>query len=148
MISFGGPQRRRFLVAFLAVGLLLSPVTILGGWALRVRATGNIHEVEAGQLYRSAQLSGYSLNEVIDHYGIRTVINLRGRNPDAKWYRDETEVTVHRAITHIDIGMSASKEPGSATINQLIEAFKTAPRPILIHCEGGADRSGLASAIF
>jgi len=148
MISFITLQRRRLLIALLAVGLLLSPVTIFGGWALGIRATGNVHEVEAGQLYRSAQLSGYSLNEVLDRYGIHTVINLRGRNPDAKWYRDETAITTHKNITHIDIGMSASKEPDAAIINQLIKAFKTAPRPILIHCEAGADRSGLASAIF
>ena len=148
MISFVGLQRHRLLVALLAVGLWLSPVTILGGWALGVRATGNVHEVEAGQLYRSAQLSGYSLNEVIDRYGIHTVINLRGRNPNAKWYRDETAITTRNGISHIDIGMSASKEPDAVTIKELIEAFKTAPRPILVHCEGGADRSGLASAIF
>jgi protein tyrosine/serine phosphatase len=148
MMSFVVLQPRRFLVALLLVGLLLLTVIILSGWVLGVRASGNVHEVEPGQLYRSAQLSGCSLNEVIDHYGIRTVINLRGRNPDAIWYRDETAITTRKGITHIDIGMSSSKEPDAATINQLIEAFKSAPKPILIHCEAGADRSGLASAIF
>jgi len=141
-------RRRRFLIALLAVGMLLSPVIILGGWALGVQASGNVHEVEPGQLYRSAQLSGNSLNQVIDHYGIRTVINLRGRNPDIKWYSDEIAVTTRRRVNHIDVAMSASKEPDRATIDQLIEAFKSAPKPILIHCKAGADRSGLASAIF
>jgi protein tyrosine/serine phosphatase len=141
-------RRRHFRRALLAAALLLSPVIALGGWAIGVRATGNVHQVEPNQLYRSAQLSGPFLNDVIDHYGIRTVINLRGRNPDVSWYREEMGVTTRKGVTHIDIEMSASKEPDPATIDRLVEAFKTAPKPILVHCEGGADRSGLASAIY
>jgi protein tyrosine/serine phosphatase len=141
-------QRRHFLVALFAAGFLLSPVIVLGGWVLGVRASGNVHEVEPGQLYRSAQLSGSALNGVIDRYGIRTVINLRGRNPSSEWYRDEMAITARKGITHMDISLSARKEPDAAAVDQLIEAFKTAPKPILVHCEAGADRSGLASAIF
>ena len=148
MTVFSGLRARRFRVVLLAVGLLFSPVVALGGWAIGVRVSGNVHEVEPGQLYRSAQLSGPFLNEVIDHYGVRTVINLRGRNPGTDWYRDEMAITARKGITHIDIGMSANKEPDAATIDQLIEAFKIAPKPILIHCEAGADRSGLASAMY
>jgi protein tyrosine/serine phosphatase len=141
-------RQRRFRAALIAAGLLLSPVVALGGWAAGMRASGNVHMVEQGHLYRSAQLSGPFLNDVIDQYGIRTIINLRGRNPGTKWYRDETAIATRKGITHIDIGMSANKEPDSATIERLIEAFKTAPKPILVHCEAGADRSGLASAIY
>ena len=148
MISSVARQPRRLLVALLGAGLLLSPAIVCGGWALGVRASGNIHEVEPDQLYRSAQLSGPVLTDVIDRYGIRTVINLRGRNPGAEWYRDETAITARKGITHIDIEMSASKEPEAVTIDRLIEAFKTSSRPILVHCEAGADRSGLAAAIF
>ena len=132
----------------LLAAVLLLPVLTLGGWTLAVRASGNVHEVEQGQLYRSAQLSGSSLNEVIDRYRVRTVINLRGKNPGSNWYRDEMSIARRKGITHIDISMSASKQPDAATVDRLIEVFKTAPKPILVHCEGGADRSGLASAIY
>jgi protein tyrosine/serine phosphatase len=141
-------RRRHLCHALLAAALSLSPFIALGGWAIGVRATGNVHQVEANQLYRSAQLSGPFLNDVIDHYGIRTVINLRGRNPGMSWYRDETIVTTRKHIAHIDIGISASREPDQKTIDRLVDAFKTAPKPILVHCEAGADRSGLASAIY
>ena len=59
--------------ALLAFGISLSPAIISGGWALGVRASGNVHKVEPGQLYRSAQLTGPKLNEVIDRYGKHTV---------------------------------------------------------------------------
>jgi protein tyrosine/serine phosphatase len=57
-------------------------------------------------------------------------------------------VARRKGIIHIDVSMSAGKQPDAATVDRLIEVFKTAPKPILVHCEGGADRSGLASAIY
>lgn len=134
--------------ALVVASLLLLPVITLGGWALGIRAAGNLHEVERSQLYRSAQPGSSFLREIIDRYGIRTVINLRGPNPGAKWYRDEIHVADSKGVTHIDIAMSAGKEPDPATINRLLDAFKSARKPILVHCEAGADRSGLASAIY
>jgi protein tyrosine/serine phosphatase len=148
-VTRSGLFRLRPLRAALVVAsLLLLPVITLGGWALGVRAAGNFHEVERLQLYRSAQPGSSFLSAIIDRYGIRTIINLRGPNPGAKWYRDEIHVADSKGVTHIDIAMSAGKEPDPATINRLLEAFKTARKPILVHCQAGADRSGLASAIY
>ena len=148
MTSLARLRSRPLLAATVIAGILLSPVIIFSGWALGVRAVGNVHEVEKRQLYRSAQLSDSQLYEVIDQYKIRTIINLRGRNPGLKWYDDEIGVARRMGITHIDVAMSASKKPDAATVDRLTAAFRTAPKPILIHCEGGADRSGLASAIY
>ena len=53
----------RSVAIMLSTVVLLLPVITLGGWAFAVRASGNVHEVEQGRLYRSAQLSGSSLNE-------------------------------------------------------------------------------------
>src|ERR1700690_4116292 len=103
MTGYFALRPHRFFTAVLVAGLLLSPVVILGGWALGVRASANVHEVEPGQLYRSGQLSGFFMNEVIDRYGIRTIINLRGQNPGKDWYRDEMAIVTRRGITHIDI---------------------------------------------
>lgn len=33
-------------------------------------------------------------------------------------------------------------------LNKIIEFLKDAPKPILIHCRAGADRTGLVSAIY
>lgn len=120
----------------------------MGGWALGLHLTGNIHVVEPSALFRSAQLAGPELGEVIDQFGIRTVINLRGDNKGSSWYDDEIAASKKRGVTHIDVRMSARSRPSVSTLNDLISAMRAAPRPILIHCKDGADRTGLASAIY
>ena len=44
--------------------------------------------------------------------------------------------------------MSAGRLPHREDLLKLLDIFETAPRPILIHCHGGADRTGEASAIY
>jgi protein tyrosine/serine phosphatase len=140
--------KRHYIAAVLAASLPLLLALSLSGWVVGLRISGNVHEVVPGELYRSAQLSGPFLNEIVDRYGIRSIINLRGKNSGLKWYQDELAAATRKGITHIDIDMSASQEPSAATIDRLIAAYKTAPKPILVHCEAGSDRSGLASAIY
>lgn len=143
MMSFRtGP--RRLIAAFLVV---LGLAGVPAGWAGYLWLSGNVHEVEAGSFYRSAQLSPEGLASVLDRYGIRTVINLRGPS-SARWYAEERAVSTDKGIAHVDIALSANREPDPATIQELTRLLRDSPRPILVHCKGGADRSGLASALF
>lgn len=137
--------RRIFLCTMAAV---LVVVVAAGGWALGLQLTGNVHVVDPGRLYRSAQLNGDDLSAVLTRYGIRSVINLRGRNPGDAWYDDELRVTASHGVVHFDIGMGATSEPDAKVISRLMTALRTAPRPILVHCASGADRSGLAAALY
>lgn len=120
----------------------------IGGWALGLQLTGNVHVVDAGRLYRSAQLNGDALANVLTRFGIRSVINLRGRNPGEWWYQNELDVSARHGALHFDIGMGATSQPDAGVIARLIKALQTAPRPVLIHCASGADRSGLAAALY
>ncbi len=130
------------------LALLLLPAAGMGAWALGLQVVGNIHVVEPGQLYRAAQLNGSTLDHVLDTYGIRTVINLRGENDGTPWYDDEVAVTRKHGLVHIDIRMSANREPDEATVTKLVHALGEAPKPILVHCQSGSDRTGLASALY
>lgn len=51
-------------------------------------------------------------------------------------------------MNHIDFGMSASRELDMNQVNQLVAIMRDAPKPILIHCKSGADRTGLATALY
>lgn len=82
-----------------------------------------------------------------DH-GIRTVINLRGANPSEAWYRDEVATARRLGLRHIDFRMSAKRGITNEEAWRLIQVMRDAPKPLLIHCESGADRSGLASALY
>ena len=129
-------------------GAVLGIALAAGGWAWGLQLTGNIHTVEDGVLYRSAQLNGAKLAEVLTTHGIRTVINLRGDGPGKWWYDNELEITAAHGVSHFDVNMNAKTEPDSKTVTRLLEIMRTAPRPILIHCNSGSDRAGLASALY
>lgn len=131
-----------------AVWSLVGVAALGGSWAGYLRLTGNIHEVEAGKVYRSGQLWPSQLSSLLREKGIRTVINLRGENPDRAWYTDELQVTKAAGVRHISVPMSANREPSDAVLVALIDTLGTAQQPVLIHCEAGADRTGLASALY
>lgn len=108
----------------------------------------NFHEVDRGRYYRSAQLDGKEFDYYIKKYGIRTIINLRGAFPAEAWYNEELQVSQKNEVLHYDIPMLAENIPHRENLIRLLDLFKNVPRPILVHCQGGADRSGEASAIY
>ncbi|HEX4765626.1 MAG TPA: tyrosine-protein phosphatase [Lichenihabitans sp.] len=118
-----------------------------GGWAGYLRITGNIHEIEPG-VFRSAQLGADKLVALIDEHHIKTVLNLRGNDPGEGWYDAEAKAVHDAGARYVSIGLSDSHEPDPATLAKLVDALKTAPKPLLLHCAAGADRAGLASAIY
>lgn len=93
-------------------------------------------------------MSAAQLSSLIREKGLRTIINLRGENPDRQWYRDEVEVAEHAGVTHISLPLSANREPSDALVKQLIEVLRTVRPPFVVHCEAGADRTGLAAALY
>jgi len=108
----------------------------------------NIRVIEPGRAYRSAQLDARTLELLVEALGIRTVVNLRGENPDEPWYQREREVLDAAGVTLVDIRMSATELPPRAELLRLYDTFLTAEEPILIHCQAGADRTGAAAAIW
>lgn len=126
-----------------AIWVLLASV-LLGG----CRLSANFHEIDPGKFYRSAQLTEAELRESIDRAGIRTIINLRGSNPGSDWYDAEARVARERGVRLVDIGMSAKRLPHRADLLKLLDAYREAERPLLVHCLAGADRTGEAAAIY
>lgn len=108
----------------------------------------NFHPIEDGRAYRSAQLDGASLALVLEEYGIRTVVNLRGENVGEPWYDTERAVVTAAGAKLVDIGMSANALPSREALLLLYDTFETAEEPVLIHCKAGADRTSAAAAIW
>lgn len=79
--------------------------------------------------------------------GIRAVLNLRGvvQQPH---YLFEVESCENLGLDLITVPMSARTAPQAETLLLLIETFKTIPRPFMMHCKSGADRTGLAAALY
>lgn len=128
--------------------VLLGLLTSGCGYLEFLNWTGNIHAVVPAKCYRSAQLSPTQIEACARQYGIRTIINLRGRNTGSTWYDDEVNAAKTLGIDHIDFRMSASSELSKTEADNLISMMRRARGPLLIHCRSGADRTGLASALY
>lgn len=105
-------------------------------------------EVDSGALYRSPQPNEEQLEKAISEYGIKTIINLRGENPDEKWFQKEKKVADKHGVLLVNISMSARSLPHRSNLIKLLDTFRDAPKPILVHCKAGVDRTGEASALY
>lgn len=113
-----------------------------------LQLSGNFHEVVPGQLYRSAQLSAEQITYYQKEFGIRSIINLRGENNGKKWYDQEVAASRDLGIAHLNFKMSAKHMVSQDDAEKLIAIMRAAPKPLLIHCQAGADRSGLAASLY
>jgi hypothetical protein len=118
----------------------------LAAWA--VARLSNLYWVETGCLARSAQFYGRHTGLILDAYGFRSVLNLRGANPKAAWYREETAACAARGVRHLDLPINSRRLPRRAELLALLDAFAEAPAPALLKCSGGADRTGLAAFLY
>jgi len=107
----------------------------------------NFHVVEEGKVYRSAQPTANDLQNIMEKYHIKTILNLRGGSA-SDWYKEEKEFAEKNGIDLITIGMSAMRLPHRKDLIKVLDTFKNARYPILIHCKAGADRTGEASAMY
>lgn len=140
--------RKKKMLRVLAGVLVLAAITVAGRVGY-LEEQGNFHAITPGEAYRSAQLDRDELAHYARVYGIRSIINLRGARPEAAWYREEMATARALGIRHFDYGgIGATRPPSARDLARLLTLFLEAPRPVLLHCQAGADRSGLAAAVW
>lgn len=131
----------------LAAGLALG--TVLAGLAeaRRMAATGNEHVVVPDRAYRSGQPRPGRLARLARECGLRTVVSLRGDGA-APWAVAEATEAQELGLSLETITLSATHPPAPAEVRRLIEVFDRSEHPLLIHCQSGADRTGLAATAY
>lgn len=139
----------RIVLKFLkiiVIGLVALPV--LAGAHMGIgQLTGNFHEVIPGELYRSAQPSGRDITAYASTYGIKTILNLRDERRE-DWYEAESDAAENNGVRLVDFPLSSSEKLSVEVSETLAAVLRNAEKPVLIHCEHGANRTGLASAIY
>lgn len=79
--------------------------------------------------------------------GIKAVLNLRGVSDQAH-YLFEEESCRALGLELVTVHLGARNAPEQHRLVALVEAFDTLPKPFMMHCKSGADRTGLAAAFY
>jgi protein tyrosine/serine phosphatase len=110
-------------------------------FAKPIEAAGlpNLHEVTP-QIFRSAQPWREGFQQ-LEKMGIRTVISLRDDGADDEW-AEGTKLK----LVHIPMGFGKIDEAALAQVLALLQ--KKEEGPFLIHCQMGADRTGMVMALW
>lgn len=116
--------------------------------SLSLCACTNFGVVQSGRVYRSGQLDADELKSLVKRYKIRTVINLRGPKPKKDWYVEEQQACADLGVSLKSTRWSANRLPRPNEVLDVLKHFEEGPYPVLIHCRAGADRTGLASALY
>ena len=93
-------------------------------------------------VYRSGQPNRKQLAYLVDHYGIKSVIKLNtGDEPQNCPLVKAPSIPAWSVV-------SSGSSPTTAQIKEILDAIDCAPKPVLIHCFHGEDRTGLIVALW
>lgn len=125
---------------------LLSIVVL---WASYFLLYGNFHKVDK-DVYRSAQLFSHNLPYYIEKHKIKSILNLRKvrKAKNKSWYLDEVSIAKELDVVRYDYPIGDREEASMEEMDKIVQIIKDAPKPLLIHCKAGADRTSLASALY
>lgn len=143
------PQKKRLLrrIAKWTARFCLLVALGVGGFLLQPFYSHNIGIVDPGRVYRSAQPTSRA-DDMIREYRLASILNLRGGTPKNFFYANEVRAAQDAGISFYDLPLSATRRPKRRELLLLIDVLNQCDYPLLIHCKSGADRTGLASAIY
>lgn len=105
----------------------------------------NFGEVSEG-VYRSNQPNHARLAKYRS-MGINTILNLRGTSEQPQ-HLFEAESCENLDMNLVSIALHARYPAQPDMLKALFQAFDQIERPFLMHCKSGADRAGLAAALY
>jgi hypothetical protein len=108
----------------------------------------NFHWIREGVAARSSQAHFGGLTRLMRRHGLKAIVNLRGENSDLSWWRYEKHVCAALGARHFDTMLDSRKLPTRAMLVRLMQAYEEAPRPLLLKCSGGNDRTALGAALL
>jgi Tyrosine phosphatase family len=141
-----GRGRRRIILAMAAATLIAA--TGVAAWSFGIRdkfVPKRFGVVIPDKIYRSGQISGRLIGQVIDRYHIGTIVDLNGFDPNDSDQKAEVSISELKGVRH---GVFPLKGNGTGKIERYADAVATIVRseqegrPVLVHCYAGTQRTG------
>jgi protein tyrosine/serine phosphatase len=108
--------------------------------------------VTEGVLYRCGQPKPEQLVDLIQRYGLKTVVALRGsRDPDDpdSWEAAERAVCNEHGVEFVTLPCNHKNPPSPTQVKQFLDICRDeARRPVLVHCRIGQQRTMMFCALF
>lgn len=110
-------------------------------WAVKLESPGlpNLHQVAPG-FYRGAQPSAKGMTG-LERMGVRTVVNLRAYHSDEKKLKNTS-------LSYERFQVKAWRSEDEEVIRFLTIVTATNRLPVFVHCQHGADRTGMMCAMY
>lgn len=133
----------------------------ISGWGMRVRAWMSLMFADHGflrpiywnmdavadKVLRGPQPNPVQIGYLARAFGIRTIINLRGATEFGS-YALEREMCEKLGISLENCVLWSRDPPTREQIHLFKALIERVDYPVLLHCKSGADRAGLASALY
>ena len=104
----------------------------------------NFHVVDKG-VWRSSQPNPESIGRMKSH-GLKSILNLRGDSSTDEW---ERRIADSLGIDYFNYPMDATQIQDSVYISKILAVISdSSNQPILVHCLGGKDRTGLMIGLY
>ena len=136
-----GPLPKRLTITAIHLLLLVIISLVIQGLLNRM-VYFNLYETVSPGMYRSGQMPPQRLAEFIHSRGLTTVVNL-SQGQHQPTYLAEQEAIAQTGANLVQLPLRASHYPSPKQLTQLLEVVESLEAPFLVHCHGGADRTGL-----
>ena len=116
------------------------------GW-VREFGLSNFHRI-SHRAFRSGQPSPRHLRQRIPRHGIRTVVNLRGEDPDNPMMALEADACQRLGVSLEHLKLHSRSLPSPESVHAAHELLHRIEYPVWFHCKSGADRVGVMSTLY
>ncbi len=105
----------------------------------------NKHQVAPG-VFRAAQPAPHHIRKFAEEGG-KTVLYLRHGIEFGSWQLEKDACARH-GLKLVQVSLKSRELPPRKMLIELAKVYRAAERPVLFHCKSGADRTGLAGALW
>ena len=150
----------RWVLAVGVVALVAGPPFAL--YRAEYAHTKRLREVTPGRFYRSGQMTAPGLREIVERYGIKTVINLQHEEPDpilldhwmGRGQIRESQLCEELGVKYVLLTPDILPPGNKLDMTPpAVEAFRKilddeSNYPVLLHCRAGLHRTGRLTAVY